>query len=106
MFSSLTTAALRHTKVVVCVSSSRSRDGTHEHVSGLTLRAESGLEHHASAADVLAQLRQPLGERYLARSPETGQYVQVVAGVCPRCSNQTELWLGGAGQLLDLPRCR
>jgi hypothetical protein len=98
--------AARQTKVVICVSCRRSRDGSHEHVTAMTLRSPTGHEQRIDIADAVSRMHHPLGERLLAHSPHSGEFTELVAGVCPRCQEHPDLRLVAGGHLLDLPRCR
>ena len=105
MIAMLPFLAMRHSKVVVCVTCCRTSDGSHEHVTGLTLRSPTGHDQQLSLRDVLAQLRHPVGERYSARAPESGAHADLVVGACPHCREDPYLRLTGGGRLEDLPRC-
>jgi hypothetical protein len=98
--------AAQQTKVVVCVSCCRSRDGTHEHVTALTVRSATGREQRITRAEAAAQLRHPRGEHYAARSPVAGKHADLVAAPCPHCHEDAHLRLSGGGRIEDLPRCR
>jgi hypothetical protein len=96
--------ASRQTKVVICVSCSRSRDGSHEHVAKLMVRSQTGRDQRLSVSDAVAQLRHPSGERYMARSPGAGEHAELVAGSCPVCHESPYVRLS-RGRIEDLPRC-
>ena len=98
--------AARQMKIVVCVSCSRSRDGTHEHVTALTVRSATGQEHRVTASDVAEHVRHPLGQRYAARSHDSSHYEELVAGLCPYCHEHVSLRLASGARIEDLPRCR
>lgn len=99
-------AAAQQAKFVVCVSCSRSHDGSHEHVSALTVRSITGHEQQITVSEAAAQLRHPRGDRYEARSPVAGQPADLVVAPCPYCHEETYVRLAGGGRIEDLPRCR
>ena len=98
--------AAQQTKIVVCVSCCRSHDGSHEHVTALTVRSITGREQRISVSDAAAQLRHPRGDRYAARAPGAGQRAELVAAPCPHCHEDAQIRLAGGGRIEDLPRCR
>jgi len=97
--------AAQQTKLVVCVSCCRSRDGSHEHVTALTVRSITGREQRITVSEAAAQLRHPRGDRYAVRAPGAGQRADLVAAPCPHCHEETSLRLS-CGRIEDLPRCR
>jgi hypothetical protein len=97
--------ARQRTNVVTCVSCTRAPDGTHEHVTSLTLRTPGGHAHRITIGDAIIQLRHPLGERYLAHAPKSGDRTEVVLGACPICRQQPHMRLKGGGRVEDLARC-
>lgn len=97
--------AAQQTKLVVCVACNRSSDGSHEHVSAMTVRSITGHEQRISVSEAAAQLRHPRGDRYAARSPVAGQPAELVVAPCPYCHEETYVRLSGGGKIEDLPRC-
>jgi hypothetical protein len=57
--------AQQRDKVMRCVACLPVRDGSHEHVATMTVRTVAGNDRQISLSDAVAQLRHPLGERYL-----------------------------------------
>lgn len=97
--------ARQRTKVVTCVSCQRAGDGSHEHVESLTLRTPAGHAQRVTVKDAIAQLRHPLGERYLAYVPKSDKRTEVVLGACPLCRQAPHMRLKSGGRLEDLTRC-
>ena len=97
--------AAQQTKLVVCVSCCHSRDGSHEHVTALTVRSITGREQRITVSEAAAQLRHPRGDRYAARTPGDGQRAELIAAPCPHCHEETYVRLS-SGRIEELPRCR
>ncbi len=93
------------TKVVTCVSCTRAPDGSHQHAASLTVSTPGGHTQHISVHDAIAELRQPLGDRYLAHAPKTGDRTEIVLGACPICHEQPHMRLKGGGRIEDLRKC-
>ncbi|MBA2277376.1 MAG: hypothetical protein H0W06_06390 [Chloroflexia bacterium] len=93
------------TKIVTCVSCTQAPDGKHEHVAFLTVRTPAGHNQRVTVPDAVVQLRHPLGERYLAHAPRSGDRIEVVLGPCPVCRLEPYIRLKGGGQLEELTRC-
>lgn len=71
-------------------------------------RVDDGPRHERSTislSNAVAQLRYPLGERYLAPSPKSGPRTPVVLGPCPVCSHEPHVRLEGGGRREGLPGC-
>ena len=97
--------AQQRNKVVTCVTCCAARDGSHQHVTALTVQTLAGHDRRISLSDAVTQLRHPMGERYLAATPKTGERTEVVLGPCAVCRQEPYVRLKGGGYLEDLPRC-
>ncbi len=93
------------TKIVTCVSCTRAPDGSHEHVASLTISTPAGHTQHITVHDAIAQLRQPLGERYVAHARKTGNRTEIVLGACPICHEQPHMRLKDGDRIENLTRC-
>ena len=97
--------ARQRTKMVTCVSCTRTGDDSHDHVVSLTLRTPAGHTQRVTVSDAVTQLRHPLGERYVAHAPRSGDRTEVVLGACPICRQEPHVRLKGGGRIEDLTRC-
>ncbi len=97
--------ARQRANIVTCVSCARAPDGAHEHVTALTVSTPGGHTQHIKVHDAIAQLRQPLGERYLAHAPKTGDRTEIVLGACPICHEKPHMRLKDGGRIEDLTKC-
>ena len=97
--------ARQRTSIVTCVSCTRAHDGTHDHAATLMLRTPGGHDHRITLGEAVVQLRHPLGERYVAHAPKTGDRTELVVGPCPICRQQPHLRLRGGARVEDLARC-
>ncbi len=98
-------AARLRTNLVTCVSCTRTSDSSHEHVVSLKVQTPAGHIRHITVSEAEAELRHPLGERYLAHAPKSGNRTDVVLGPCPVCHKSPHLLLKGGDRIENLTRC-
>jgi hypothetical protein len=62
--------------------------GNHDHITHLGVRNGSGWQQRLALWEVLAQIRNPYGDRYYTVSPTTGRVAWVVEGGCEVCGQR------------------
>jgi DNA-directed RNA polymerase subunit M/transcription elongation factor TFIIS len=98
-------AARLRTNLVTCVSCTRTSDSSHEHVVSLKVETPAGHTRHVTVNEAEAELRHPLGERYLAHAPKSGNRTEIVLGACPICHEKPHMRLKDGGRIEDLTKC-
>lgn len=93
---------------VVCVN--KATTGTHDHITHLGIGNGSGWQRRLTVQEVLAQIRNPYGDRYYTVSPMTGQRAEVVEGGCEVCGQRPYVRTTADGlrdnNLSNLAQCR
>lgn len=77
-------------KRITCINKSPSHDDTHHHITYVGTGSEAGYSEHPSVATVIANLKNPRGDRYYVLGTNSSRS-WVLYKQCPRCTQVHEI---------------
>ena len=96
-------------KRVICINKAPSHDDTHHHITYVGIGGDSGYSERLSVSTVIANLKNPYGDRYYVLGSNNSQS-WVIYKQCPRCKHAHEIISTTpdntkSDNLLSLPEC-